>query len=37
MKAIGEMDFKKLSREDQLKKERDLGSVFANFRKCVLK
>ena len=32
MKAIQCMDYKKLSTEDQLRKEQDLGHVFANFR-----
>lgn len=35
MLAIKNMDFKKLSCEDQLRKERDTRNVFVNFRKFV--
>ncbi|XP_028400181.1 phosphatidylinositol 3,4,5-trisphosphate 5-phosphatase 2A-like isoform X2 [Dendronephthya gigantea] len=35
MKAISSMDYKKLSSEDQLRKEKEAGNVFVNFHESV--
>ena len=35
MQAINGMDYKKLSSEDQLKKEQEIGNVFVNFREYI--